>query len=495
MKIRKIIYKGSVILSVTFLTACSFFSPEYERPKTDTPNVWLHEGDTTTTDKQKWDLPKLAWWRLFNDPQLNSFITIALKDNQQLQVAIGNIKQSEAEIEKANYAWLPTASVGGGGFIGQAFGTNINSSIPQAKQFLSQGTETFGGSLVGVVPSYTINLVREIKIGEVARYSKKMQTELKNTTRLSIITQVAASYFSLVTAKAQLDLQIRKVEEYELLQYFAQKQYDAGAASSLSIKMINQQLESERGKIASIKNDIVHFENSLSVLMGQNPSKVISGKTLNEINTSHEVPVNLPAKVLENRPDVAIAEYRLQTANANIGLARSQFFPSIDLTGAFGNATLALAQLATMNAGVWAAEAVAAVPVFNMAILADSDKAKAQFYQGYYEYINTIHKALQDVNDSLSEHSSAKETMKRDMLALEATNEQTIIFNKKYEKGAISKMEFTGASINNTNAQMQVNQTKLKELISIVNLYQSLGSGYDVDNHMNVIESNPAWNK
>ncbi|MDE4978051.1 TolC family protein, partial [Francisella tularensis subsp. holarctica] len=93
------------------------------------------------------------------------------------------------------------------------------------------------------------------------------------------------------------------------------------------------------------------------------------------------VPINMPSQVLENRPDSGIAEYKLETANANIGLARSQFFPSIDLTGTFGNATLALGERATMNAWAWAAEAVAAVPVFNLSIFADSDKATAQFYQ------------------------------------------------------------------------------------------------------------------
>ena len=442
------------------------------------------------------DLTELAWWRLFNDSQLNSYITIALKDNNQLQVAIGNIKQAQAEIDKANYSWLPTASVGGGGFVAQTFDSNVSSPYASSiKPALGGSPSTYSGSLVGIVPSYTINLVREIKIGEIARYSAKMQENLKNATRLSIISQISSSYFSLITAKSQLKLQEKKVKEYGDILYYSQKQYDLGATSSASVKAANQQLESEKGKIASIKNDVVHFENTLSILMGKSPSNIVSNKSLDEINVKHSVPLNLPSTVLERRPDVSIANYRLQTANANIGLARSQFFPSIDLTGAFGNATLALAQLASMNAGVWAAEIVAVAPIFNLSILADSDKAKAQFYQGYYEYLSTVHKAFQDVDDSLSEHSSANEELDRESASLVSSDELAEIFNRKYQKGAISKMEYTASLVNLTNEEMQVNQSKLKTLIGIINLYQSFGAGYNVDNYSTANEDNPAWKK
>ena len=475
----------------SILSSCSFFSPEYQKPETETPIAWAQQNKDVDADSSV-DLTNVAWWRLFNDSQLNSFITIALRDNNQLQVAIGNIKQAQAEIDKANYSWLPTATVGGGGFVAQTFASDVSGP---AKQVLPNNSGTYSGSLVGVVPSYTINLVREIKMGEIARLGAKMQENLKNAARLSVISQVSASYFSLVTAKAQLVEQERKVKQYGDLLYYTQKQYDLGSASKANLTATNQQLETEKGKLANIKNDIVHFKNSLRILMGRNPGEIDSGKTLGELNIEHSVPTNLPSTVLESRPDVAIAEYRLQTANANIGLARSQFFPSIDLTGAFGNATLALAQLATMNAGVWAGQVLAAAPVFNMTILADSDKAKAQFYEGYYEYMNTVHTAFQDVDDDLSEHSSANEELAQEIASLNSANELNNIFNQKYKKGAISKMEYTVSEINITNQQMQVNQSKMKTLLSIVNLYQSFGAGYNVDNYSSAVESNPAWSK
>lgn len=244
-----------------------------------------------------------------------------------------------------------------------------------------------------------------------------------------------------------------------------------------------------------INNDIVHFQNTLKILMGENPGKIIAVRTLNDINSNIKVPVNLPSKVLQNRPDVAIAEYKLMTANANIGLARSQFFPNIDLTGTFGNATLALGQLASMNASTWAAGAMAAVPIFNMSIFAESDKAKAQFYQGYYDYVNTLQQAFQDVDDSLSARTANNINLKKQKLSLKSTKIQEQIFDKKFQAGAISKAQYKGIALNVLNQQMQVNQAKLESLISIINLYQSLGSGYNVDNYVDPHYDNQAFEK
>ncbi|QIV94908.1 efflux transporter outer membrane subunit [Allofrancisella frigidaquae] len=481
-----------ILITTTLVTSsCSFFSPKYEKPEIEVPALWNSQNKGIDNTKD-WDLTSLAWWREFNDPVLNSLITTALKDNNSLQVSIGNILQANAEINKANYGWLPTASVGGGGFIAQTFDTNSSTNIPNLN--IPRSTLA-GGSLVGIIPSYTINIARQFKLGEISRFSKSMQENIKNATRLSIISQVSAAYFSLLTAQEQLKLQSQMVNQLELLYRYANAQHKLGANSPMLSELIKQQLESEKGKVAIINNDIVHFQNTLKILLGKNPGKITISRNFNDINADVKVPVNMPSQVLENRPDIAIAEYKLKTANANIGLARSQFFPSIDLTGTFGNATLALGELATMNAWAWAAQAVSAVPIFNMSILADSDKAKAQFYQGYYDYISTLQKAFQDVDDSLSERAANNTNFNKQKLSLESTRKQQSILYKQYQNGAISKAQLTGIALNILNQQMQTNQAKLKSLISVVNLYQALGSGYNVDNYSDPNYNNPAFDK
>ncbi|QLE78457.1 TolC family protein [Francisella sp. Scap27] len=488
---KKQIFAIAAITSTLLISSCSFFNPEYQKPKIETPKLW-NSQNTSTEQTKNWDLPEMAWWRQFNDPVLNRLITTALKDNNKLQVSIGNILQANAEINKANYGWLPTASVGGGGFVAQAFDINSSTSIPGLS---IPNSQTAGGGLVGIIPSYTINIARQFKLGEISRLSKKMQVNLKNTTRLSIISQVSAAYFSFITSKEQLRLQKIMVAQLQKMYRYSKAQEALGASSPVLTEAIKQQLESQEGKVATIKNNIIHFQNTLKILMGKNPGKILTARSMNQINSNIKVPVNLPSKVLENRPDVAIAEYKLMTANANIGLARSQFFPSIDLTGTFGNATLALGELATMNAWAWAAEAVAAVPIFNMSIFADSDKAKAQFYQAYYDYINTLQQAFQEVDDNLSARDADEKNYKKQVNSLDSTVIQRQIFAKKHRSGEISGLEYTGVTLNQIYQQMQVNQAKLKSLMSIVNLYQALGSGYDVDNYSDPHLGNPAFDK
>jgi len=481
----------SIVASALLISSCSFFSPEYTKPQVKTPKLW-NDQDRNVEKTKDWDLTKVAWWRDFNDPVLNNLVTIALKDNNKIQVALGNVLQANAEINKANYGWLPTATVGGGGFVTQAFDITGSTNIPGVNLPSSQNAS---GALVGIIPSYTVNIARQFKLGEISRLSKKMQVNLKDATRLSIITQTSAAYFSFITAKEQLRLQKIMVNQLELILHYSIEQHNLGATSPILTEVIRQQLEIQKGKIASIKNDMVHFQNTLKILMGENPGKIITARSINDINGNIKVPVNLPSQVLQNRPDVAIAEYKLMTANANIGLARSQFFPSIDLTGTFGNATLALGELASMNAWAWVGEAVAAVPIFNMSIFADSDKATAQFYQGYYDYVNTLQQAFQEVDDSLSARTADNTNLKKQVLSLKSTKVQERIFDKKFQSGAISKANYTGITLNVINQQMQVNQAKLKSLVSVINLYQSLGSGYNVDNYVDPNYDNPAFEK
>ena len=437
-------------------------------------------------------MTKDAWWRQYHDPTLNRLVTTALHTNNKLQVSIGNILYAQAEISKADYGWLPTASVGGGGLISQTFDTNVNSSIPglSGNQNLNNS-----GSLVGIMPSYTINIVRQYKLGEIARLSDKMQVNAKNAARISIISQVTGAYFSLLAAQQQVILQNEMITKFEIIYKSAALQYKQGSSSKLYPELIKQQLASQRGKLAKVEKDVVHFQNALQVLLGRNPGTIIGSRTINDIDTSVSVPVNLPSKVLENRPDIAMAEHKLETANANIGLARSQFFPSIDLTGTFGNATLALGQLASMNAWAWAGTAVAAVPIFNLSILADTNKAKAQFYQGYYNYINTLQKAFQEVDDNLAERTAESKNLSKQIVSLQSTQTQRDILYMNYTAGAISKSDLTSIYINVINQKMQVNQSKLKKLMSVTNLYQSLGAGYNIDNYKDANYKNPVFDK
>ena len=140
--------KKNILILITIvitllISSCSFFNPQYEKPKIATPKFW-NDQDKNIEKTKDWDLTNMAWWRRFNDPVLNNLVTIALKDNNKIQVALGNVLQANAEINKANYGWLPTASVGGGGFVAQAFNISGSTDIPGVTLPNSQNTNGQG---------------------------------------------------------------------------------------------------------------------------------------------------------------------------------------------------------------------------------------------------------------------------------------------------------------------------------------------------------------
>ncbi|MBK2024762.1 TolC family protein [Francisella philomiragia] len=478
----------TLYLFSSLLPSCSFFDPKYEKPKVEIPSIWKNQP-TGKDNMSKWNLPNLAWWRDFHDASLNGLITTALHDNENLQISIGNILQADAEINKANYAWLPTASVGGGGFMVIPFDVNASGALKSA------GSQPVGGSLAGIIPSYTINIAREYKMGEITRLGKEINVSVKDAVRLSIISKICIAYFSLLSAKQQLKLQSEYTKNLENLYKYTNNLRDSGVVSSLETEERNQTLEIEKGKLAIINNDIVVFENTLRAIIGKNPGSINTYTDFNKISTDIKTPANMPSQVLKNRPDIAIAEYKLKLSNANIGLARSQFFPNIDLTGAFGNATLALGELATANLFTWAYFAQAAMPVFNMSILADSDKAKAQFYEAYYNYVNTLHEAFRDVENQLSENQANKVNFKNVLLSVNSAKVQQNIYSQKYDAGIISEIKYIEKRLNTIYQEMQMNRAKLNLLVSTVGLYEALGSGYSVDDNIDPDYSNPAFTK
>ena len=216
---------------------------------------------------------------------------------------------------------------------------------------------------------------------------------------------------------------------------------------------------------------------------------------LDFVNVDHPPLVNKPSTVLKNRPDVAIADYKMQMSNSNLGLARSQFFPSIDLTGSFGNTTFALAELVSFNAKTWLMQAFAAMPVFDLSILADANKAKAQEYQAYYNYIETVRHAFTEVNDALETNTSTKTDLDNYQKVFKIAQNKYKLSDDSFVAGGISKLDLTEANIKLLNSEMNLNSTKFKHIISIAALYESLGSGFDVNNNEDYHKDNPIWDK
>lgn len=182
--------------------------------------------------------------------------------------------------------------------------------------------------------------------------------------------------------------------------------------------------------------------------------------------------------MLKNRPDVAIAEYQLQIANGNIGVVTSMFFPSINLTGLLGQGSLQLTNLFTAGGDIWAGELAATMPFLNLGLYSQIDKAKAQYYSAYYNYLQTVRSAFANVDNALASHNNSDKMASIQQISYTKSLDLYNIAQTQYKKGAISYADTLALKLNMDYELAKSNQLKIQQLNNIVNLYQSMGGGY-----------------
>jgi len=466
------------------LSGCSFFSPEYKKPNINAPINWESQDIETLTGESS--LPDLAWWEKFNDPQLNILINDGLKNNNNIQMAMGNILQAQASIEKSNYSWLPTVGIGGTAFTGQTFNPSFTnkSSIPTPGSLPDTGSQKFSGYSAGFVPTYSLNIMRQIKMGEVADFNLAAQIQAKNAIRLAVISQISGSYFTFLGLKKQLNLQRKMLFDAKQAKKYIQVQYDNGSVSSSNLIGIDQMIATLNIQIPSIENKLTNVQNALQVLTDKNPGKIITHNNFDNIKTNGIIPINLPSEVLKSRPDIAMAENQLQLSNANIGAAASKFFPSISLTGMLGGLSAQLTNLFSLGTNFWAASLGAAMPILDMGIFADIKKSKGSYYSAFYNYIQTVRTAFAQVDNGLSQHSTINQSYTQQKIALESAEEQYRLSTVMYELGQISYLQTLLSKMNVDYMKSDLNKYKMQQMDSIVNLYDVFGRGYNVDNEL-----------
>lgn len=484
MKLKQMV----LVTSSVILSSCALLGPDYHEPQLNAPQAWSSKDGNATNSSES--MPDMAWWHKFNDPQLNALVESALVNNNNLQVAMGNMLQAQASLKKVQMSWVPTVSIGGAGFAGQYFnpGFQNNSSYPLLNSLNQNNPQNFDGYAFGAMPSYTVNVFSLIKQGEIAKLNVAIQQQSVNAMRLGVISQVANSYFTLLGLHKQLELQQQMLTDAKDLRKYNQIQYNKGSIGQLNLDGLDQFIASLETKIPEIEDNITQTENALQVLTNNNPGKIQMGNTFDNITTEGVIPVNLPSQVLKSRPDVAIAEYQLQVNNANIGAVTSQFFPTISLTGNVGQMTMQLSNLFNAGGDFWTGTLGAAMPVFNLGLYADVDKAKGGYYAAYYNYIQTVRNAFAQVDDGLSKHDSLNKQYKIQEAGYQKAQNMYTIGQKQYKQGAISLANTVGFKLNIDYTKAGLNQLKIQQLNSIVNMYQVLGGGYNVESNLTQVK-------
>ncbi len=456
MRIRNL---TSLLVLGTLMGGCAIYGPDYSKPDTNNPSNWQSRDTLAVTESA--NLPALAWWKSFNDPQLNSLMEKALKNNNNIQAAVGNIEAAQGQLRQVQFAWIPTGSA--------SLGYN-------SKALAGQGY-AFSGT-----PAYTLNILQQIRSQQFATANLQAVRAAKDAVRLGIVSQVATGYFTLLGQDYQLQLQKQLVKDLGEILALAKVEYADGYISLYTLQQYEANYQQASAQVPIIENNIVASQNALRVLINENPGNIKRGLKFTELNSYGIIPANLPSQVLHNRPDVQQAEQQLIAANANIGVATSTFFPSIALTGTGGTAASGLNGLFGPNTDFWINNANLTMPILNFGIYGQIEQAKGQYYNSYYNYIQTVRSAFAAVDNDLSAHQQFTTSLDTEVKYYDATKLAYKLAQSSFKDGLYSKPTLLQNAVTMDNAAIVVQQSKLQQLGSIVQLYQDLGGGYQYEN-------------
>lgn len=473
MKIKQL----SLTLLICAISGCALYGPTYTKPNIDTSSQWS-STDSLSKVESGANLSDTAWWQRFDDKELNSLIKEALESNNNIQMSIGSVVQAQGYLQQIQMGWVPTV----GGQVAYS-NTQVVGAANAASNASSVGASSSStGYGAGFVPSYSLNILQQLRYQEAAKASLMAAQYTKDAMRLTIISQVASGYFTLIGQDYQLELQKQLVEDLGKQLQLGQDQYKLGYISLLTLQNYEQQYYTAKAQLPIIQNNIVQSQNALRVLIDKNPGNIKRGISFINIKIDGVIPAGLPSDVLKHRPDIMQAEQQLIEANANIGVANSNFFPTVSLTGALGSSATDLSGLFTPGTDFWQQQIQATMPFLNLSYLGTIKGAKGAYYNSYYNYINTVRTAFQQVDNALSGHQQLTNSYNIQKSQLDSAQLGYKIGDERYKQGADSYATMLNYKITMDNASITLSSIKLQQLQSIVTLYQSLAGGYNVKN-------------
>jgi multidrug efflux system outer membrane protein len=456
----------SVLLASSLIAGCAV-GPNYHKPAVPAPSTFRDLKESPEAQAQAASFADLPWWQVFQDPKLQDLIRTALKQNYDLQLATERITAERAQVAITRSSLFPQIQ-GEGSFNGgkqQFFPAKSN-------LLLLTGDAAFQLDLFGKLRRAT----------EAARAELLATQEAQHTVILTLVSDVASDYFTLL----QLDLELQITQNTVNTQQDSVKltsfRLDNGVATKLDVLQAQQVLDTANAQIPDLERQIGQEEDAISILLGDYPHGVQRGDPIEEQVLPPDVPPGLPSSLLARRPDIREAEQTLVAANANIGIAKAEFFPQISLTGsgggAFGRSGLFSGLMASQN-GIWSYGAQVSQPIFTGgALRGNLHLAESQHEQALTAYKQAIQQAFGDVSDALIGYQKFHEVRVRQEQTVKDLAESVRLSIMRYQGGTTTYLEVLDGQRSLFDAELVLAAARGNEYQSLVQLYRALGGGW-----------------
>lgn len=450
--------------------------PNYKRPAVDVPVTFRDAapdatpGAATQTDQKKTvaSLGDEKWWEIFQDSTLQGLIRTALKNNYDVRIAATRVLEARAQLGVTRANQFPTLS--GGGNITSLQEPRLGPIPPYE---LTQGE-------IGPSAAWNLDFWGQYRRAtEAARANLLANEWAQKEVIATLVANVASSYFQLRQLDLELEISQRTLGSRQQSLQLTQTLEQHGINSLLDVRQSEQLVYTAAAEVPDLQRQIAQQENAISILLGNNPGEVPRGLKLTDQPHAPEVPAGIPSALLERRPDIREAEENLISANAQIGVARAAYFPQISLTASTGYESPALTDLFTGPAGIWNMAASFTQPIFEGGRLKSNVRfAQAQREQLVLTYQQTIQGAFRDVSDALVAYRKDREFRIQQQHLFESAQDASRLSEIRFKAGTTDYLEVLTNDTNAFTAELGLAQAQGNELISLVQLYQALGGGW-----------------
>lgn len=455
-----------LLLGLMLLGGGCSLAPDYARPAAPVPGEYA--ADSTGEGG-----PPPAWNDFFHDETMRRVIGLALENNRDLRVSLLNIEKTRAQYQIQRADLLPTINAGTGANIQHlpADFSGTGSKMVSRQYSASLGFSAFELDLFGRVRNLTQQALENFHAVE----------EDAKTAQLSLVAECAAVYLQLVADRELYDLTAATLENRQKSYDLIMRKFEAGIASDLEVSQARSILDEARANLAASAATVGQDENYLALLMGcPIPDDLPEVRRLADVRPLADLPQGLPSELLERRPDIVSAEHSLKAANASIGAARANFFPSISLTGSLGKMSLEYDNLFDGAARTWSFIPQITLPIFdtgrNMARLevseADRDIAVAR-------YEKAIQTAFREVADALVQREHIDDQLAAQESLVAATGRSCRHASDRYDAGVSAYINVLDAERSLYTAQSGLIAARLLRESNALTLYKALGGGWE----------------
>ncbi len=464
---------GASVLFASVLAGCNV-GPKYKRPAYQAPPAFRGADEAAVTSDAQNSLGDEQWVQVFREPELQTLIRTALANNYDIHIAAQRVLEQQAQIQITRSQEFPTVSVGGTGV-----GASFNPST------LGSGSGSNGISSPLSFGSFNLSaawnpdfwgLYR--KQTQVARAQLLAQTWAQRAVRLSLVQSVVTTYLQLRALDRQLEVTKQTLKARQDSVQLTQTLADGGAAPLSDLREAEQLLYTATSQIPQIEQQIQQQENGMNLLLGGNPGPVVRPNSSALTPPPQDLPTGIPTQLLERRPDIQQAEAILIAANAQIGVARAQFFPQLSISASGGVGGDSLSSIFSPDGKTIYGLGSLAQPLFEGGRLRGQlNVAKETQKEDAFTYQKTIATALHDVSNALIAVNKQRAYREQQEKLVAAAQDSTRLARLRYQGGATAYLEVLTTDTSLYTAQLNLVSAQQGEALTLIQLYSSLGGG------------------